>query len=64
MRNVLHIFRSRDKRTLRKISIPVQYLYVLLAGRDRALCLTESQLYTRMLAKVAHYNQLRTEQPS
>ncbi len=48
---------------LRKISIPVQYLYILLAGAGIAiLCLTGiASSYTRMLAKVEHYNQLRTE---
>src|SRR6204780_2891049 len=58
-------FVARDEAgQLRKISIPVQYLYVLLAGAAiGALCLTGiASSYTRMLAKVAHYNQLRTEQ--
>ena len=48
---------------LRKISIPVQYLYVLAAGLAiGALCLTGiASSYARMLQKIAHYNQLRTE---
>src|SRR5579862_2448969 len=58
-------FVARDEAgQLRKISIPVQYLYVLLAGiAIGALCLTGiASSYTRMLQKVARYNQLRTEQ--
>src|ERR1700694_5636574 len=58
-------FVARDEAgQLRKISIPVQYLYVLLAGAAiGALCLTGiASSYTRMLQKVAHYNQLRTEE--
>ena len=58
-------FVARDEAgQLRKISIPVQYVYVLLAGLGiAALCLTGiASSYTRMLQKVAHYNQLRTEQ--
>jgi murein DD-endopeptidase MepM/ murein hydrolase activator NlpD len=58
-------FVARDEAgQLRKISIPVQYAYVLLAGLVvGALCLTGIVgSYTRMLAKVSHYNQLRTEQ--
>jgi murein DD-endopeptidase MepM/ murein hydrolase activator NlpD len=58
-------FVARDEAgQLRKISIPVQYLYILLAGAAiSALCLTGiASSYTRMLQKVAHYNQLRTEQ--
>jgi len=58
-------FVARDEAgQLRKISIPVQYLYVVLAGvAIGALCLTGiASSYTRMLQKVAHYNQLRTEQ--
>src|SRR6202167_5241324 len=57
-------FVARDEAgQLRKISIPVQYLYVLVAGvAISALCLTGiASSYTRMLQKVAHYNQLRTE---
>jgi murein DD-endopeptidase MepM/ murein hydrolase activator NlpD len=58
-------FVARDEEgQLRKISIPVQYLYVLLAGAAiGALCLTGiASSYTRMLLKVSHYNQLRTEE--
>src|SRR5271154_995790 len=58
-------FVARDEAgQLRKISIPVHYLYVLLAGAAiGGLCLTGiASSYTRMLQKVAHYNQLRTEQ--
>ena len=58
-------FVARDEAgQLRKITIPVQYLYVLLAGAAiGALCLTGiASSYTRMLQKVAHYNQLRTEE--
>jgi murein DD-endopeptidase MepM/ murein hydrolase activator NlpD len=58
-------FVARDEAgQLRKISIPVQYAYVLAAGLViGALCLTGiASSYTRMLAKVSHYNQLRTEQ--
>jgi murein DD-endopeptidase MepM/ murein hydrolase activator NlpD len=58
-------FVARDEAgQLRKISIPVQYLYVLLAGLAiGALCLTGiASSYARMLNKIAHYNQLRTEQ--
>ncbi|MBZ5615210.1 MAG: M23 family metallopeptidase [Acidobacteriia bacterium] len=66
MRKRFYIFFvARDEAgQLRKISIPVQYAYVLLAGLViGALCLTGiASSYTRMLAKVSHYNQLRTEQ--
>jgi murein DD-endopeptidase MepM/ murein hydrolase activator NlpD len=58
-------FVARDEHgQLRKISIPVQYLYVLVAGAAiGVLCLTGiASSYTRMLKKVAHYNQLRTEE--
>jgi murein DD-endopeptidase MepM/ murein hydrolase activator NlpD len=58
-------FVARDEAgQLRKISIPVQYLYVLLAGVAMgALCLTGiASSYTRMLQKVEHYNELRSEQ--
>ena len=57
-------FVARDEAgQLRKISIPVHYLYILLAGAGIGiLCLTGiASSYTRMLQKVAHYNQLRTE---
>ncbi len=66
MRKRFYIFFvARDEAgQLRKISIPVQYAYVLLAGLVvGALCLTGiASSYTRMLAKVSHFNQLRTEQ--
>jgi murein DD-endopeptidase MepM/ murein hydrolase activator NlpD len=58
-------FVARDEAgQLRKISIPVHYLYVLAAGLAiGALCLTGiASSYARMLQKVAHFNQLRTEQ--
>jgi murein DD-endopeptidase MepM/ murein hydrolase activator NlpD len=57
-------FVARDEAgQLRKISIPVQYLYVLVAGAAIGiLCLTGiARSYTRMLLKVSHYNQLRAE---
>ncbi|MFZ0796669.1 MAG: M23 family metallopeptidase [Terriglobales bacterium] len=66
MRKRFYIFFvARDEAgQLRKISIPVHYLYVLVAGAAiGVLCLTGiASSYTRMLAKVEHYNQLRTEQ--
>jgi murein DD-endopeptidase MepM/ murein hydrolase activator NlpD len=48
---------------LRKISIPVQYLYVFVVGAAIGfLSLTGiASSYARMLLKVSHYNQLRTE---
>ena len=55
---------ARDEHgQLRKISIPIHYLYVLLAGAAIAIaCLTGiASSYTRMLQKVQSYNQLRTE---
>ena len=58
-------FVARDEAgQLRKISIPLQYVYVLVAGvAIGVLCLTGiASSYTRMLLKVARYNQLRTEQ--
>ena len=58
-------FVARDEAgQLRKISIPVQYLYVLVAGAlIGVLSLTGIvSSYARMLRKVAHYNQLRDEQ--
>ena len=65
MRRRFYIFfvaRDEDGQ-LRKISIPIHYLYVLLAGAAIGiLCLTGiASSYTRMLQKVARYNQLRTE---
>jgi murein DD-endopeptidase MepM/ murein hydrolase activator NlpD len=57
-------FVARDEAgQLRKISIPVQYAYVLVAGLViGALCLTGiASSYGRMLQKIARYNQLRTD---
>jgi len=57
-------FVARDEAgQLRKISIPVQYLYILLAGMViGGLSLTGIvSSYARMLQKISHYNQLRTE---
>ena len=61
------LFVARDEAGhLRKISIPVRrlYLYVLAAGVAFALLsLTGiASSYARMLRKVSHFNQLRTEQ--
>ncbi len=65
MRKRFYIFFvARDEAgQLRKISIPVQYAYVLVAGLViGGLCLTGiASSYTRMLAKVSHYNQLRRD---
>jgi len=58
-------FVARDEAgQLRKISIPVQYLYILLVGAAIAgLSLTGIvSSYARMLRKVSHYNQLRDEE--
>ncbi len=55
---------ARDEHgQLRKISIPVQYLYVVLAGAAIGIAgLTGiASSYTRMLHKVSTFNQLRTE---
>jgi murein DD-endopeptidase MepM/ murein hydrolase activator NlpD len=57
-------FVARDEAgELRKITIPVHYLYVLVAGvAIGALCLTGiASSYARMLQKVSTYNQLRTQ---
>ncbi len=66
MRKRFYIFFvTRDEAgQLRKISVPVHYLYALVAGvAVSVLCLTGiASSYTRMLRKVAHYNELRTEQ--
>ena len=65
MRKRFYIFFvARDEAgQLRKISIPVHYLYVLLAGTAIcALSLTGiASSYARMLHKVSRYNELRTE---
>jgi murein DD-endopeptidase MepM/ murein hydrolase activator NlpD len=58
-------FVARDEAgQLRKISIPVQYLYILVAGAAIGLLsLTGiASSYARMLQKISHYNQLRAEQ--
>jgi murein DD-endopeptidase MepM/ murein hydrolase activator NlpD len=57
-------FVARDESgQLRKISIPVQYLYVLVAGvAIGLLSLTGiASSYTRMLYKVSEFNRIRTE---
>jgi septal ring factor EnvC (AmiA/AmiB activator) len=58
----LFVARGEDGQ-LRKIPIPVQYLYVFIAGAVIAvLSLTGiASSYTRMLVKVSHFNELRTE---
>src|ERR1700730_4205531 len=52
-----------DDAQLRKISIPVHYLYLFVVGAAIGfLSLTGiASSYARMLLKVSHYNQLRTE---
>lgn len=52
-----------DDGQLRKISIPLHYLYVFAGGAAIAfLSLTGiASSYARMLLKVSHYNELRTE---
>ena len=66
MRKRFYIFFvARDEAgQLRKISIPVQYLYILLVGAAIVgLSLTGIvSSYARMLRKVSHYNQLRDEE--
>jgi murein DD-endopeptidase MepM/ murein hydrolase activator NlpD len=59
---ILFVARSDDG-TLRKVSIPVQYLYVFVVGAAIGfLSLTGiASSYTRMLLKVSEFNQLRTE---
>jgi murein DD-endopeptidase MepM/ murein hydrolase activator NlpD len=59
---ILFVARGEDGQ-LRKIPIPLHYLYVLLAGAAIAvLSLTGiASSYTRMLVKVSHFNQLRQE---
>lgn len=59
---ILFVARGDDGQ-LRKIPIPVHYLYILAVGASIALLsLTGiASSYTRMLLKVARYNQLRTE---
>jgi murein DD-endopeptidase MepM/ murein hydrolase activator NlpD len=59
---ILFVARGEDGQ-LRKIPIPVQYLYVFIAGAVIAvLSLTGiASSYTRMLVKVSHFNELRDE---
>src|SRR5579863_10106198 len=59
---ILFVARGDDGQ-LRKISIPVHYLYVFVIGAVIGfLSLTGiASSYTRMLLKVSRYNQLRTE---
>jgi murein DD-endopeptidase MepM/ murein hydrolase activator NlpD len=59
---ILFVARGDDGQ-LRKISIPVHYLYVFVIGAAIGfLSLTGiASSYTRMLVKVSRYNQLRTE---
>jgi hypothetical protein len=57
-------FVARDEAgQLRKISIPVQYVYTLVAGLATVTLLLTviAGSYARMLHKIAHYNQLLTE---
>ncbi|HTR26165.1 MAG TPA: M23 family metallopeptidase [Terriglobales bacterium] len=65
MRKRFYIFFvARDEAgQLRKISIPVHYLYILIAGAAiGAFSLTGiASSYARMLQKISHYNELRTE---
>ena len=59
---ILFVARGDDGQ-LRKIPIPVHYLYVLVVGAAIVgLSLTGiASSYLRMVLKVSHYNQLRTE---
>jgi murein DD-endopeptidase MepM/ murein hydrolase activator NlpD len=59
---ILFVARGNDGQ-LRKISIPVHYLYVFVIGAAVGfLSLTGiASSYARMLLKVSHYNQLRIE---
>jgi len=59
---ILFVARGDDGQ-LRKISIPVHYLYVFVVGAAIGfLCLTGiASSYTRMLLKVSQVNRLRTE---
>jgi murein DD-endopeptidase MepM/ murein hydrolase activator NlpD len=59
---ILFVARGDDGQ-LRKIPIPLHYLYVLVAGAAIAvLSMTGiASSYTRMLVKVSHFNQLRRE---
>jgi murein DD-endopeptidase MepM/ murein hydrolase activator NlpD len=59
---ILFVARGEDGQ-LRKISIPVQYLYVLVVGAGIGiLSLTGiASSYLRMLLKVSHFNELRAQ---
>ena len=59
---ILFVARGDDGQ-LRKVQIPVHYLYVLLVGAAIVgVSLTGiASSYLRMVLKVSHYNQLRTE---
>lgn len=59
---ILFVARGEDGQ-LRKIPIPLHYLYVLLVGGVIALLSMTgiASSYTRMLVKVSHFNQLRRE---
>ena len=59
---ILFVARGEDGQ-LRKIPIPLHYLYVLVAGGVIALLSMTgiASSYTRMLVKVSHFNQLRRE---
>jgi murein DD-endopeptidase MepM/ murein hydrolase activator NlpD len=59
---ILFVARGEDGQ-LRKIPIPLNYVYVLTAGvAIGILSLTGiANSYTRMLLKVSHYNELRTQ---
>jgi murein DD-endopeptidase MepM/ murein hydrolase activator NlpD len=59
---ILFVARGEDGQ-LRKISIPVQYLYVLVIGAGIGfLSLTGiASSYLRMLLKVSHFNELRAQ---
>jgi hypothetical protein len=60
---ILFVARDPDGE-LRKIHIPLHYLYVFLAGAVLGMFSITgiAGSYTRMLMKVARFNQLRTEQ--
>jgi murein DD-endopeptidase MepM/ murein hydrolase activator NlpD len=58
------LFVARDSEgQLRKIPIPLHYMYVFLAGALIGMMSITGMIgsYTRMLIKTAHFNQLRTE---
>lgn len=58
------LFVARDSEgQLRKIPIPIHYLYVFLAGAVIGMMTITGMLgsYTRMLVKTSHFNELRSE---